>query len=74
MADEWSEHTTPEGREYWYNKTTQISSWEKPAGFVSFSSHPDTAGNGETVRCLLSHNLSPGTTATESLPPGNIVV
>ncbi|OAC99165.1 hypothetical protein MUCCIDRAFT_148938, partial [Mucor lusitanicus CBS 277.49] len=26
----WKEHTTPEGRKYWYNNVTRQSTWEKP--------------------------------------------
>jgi len=26
----WTEHTTPEGRKYWYNSKTQESTWVKP--------------------------------------------
>jgi len=26
----WTEHTTPEGRKYWYNNATKNSTWEKP--------------------------------------------
>ncbi|KAI8976452.1 hypothetical protein BDB01DRAFT_802905 [Pilobolus umbonatus] len=26
----WREHTTPEGRKYWYNNITKNSTWEKP--------------------------------------------
>ncbi|KAI7898550.1 uncharacterized protein BX663DRAFT_524529 [Cokeromyces recurvatus] len=26
----WKEHTTPEGRKYWYNNITRQSTWEKP--------------------------------------------
>ncbi|KAL6062821.1 Pre-mRNA-processing protein 40A [Balamuthia mandrillaris] len=29
-ASEWTEHTTAEGRKYYYNKRTQTSVWEKP--------------------------------------------
>ncbi|KAI8098062.1 uncharacterized protein B0P05DRAFT_523202 [Gilbertella persicaria] len=26
----WKEHTTPEGKKYWYNTATRASTWEKP--------------------------------------------
>lgn len=26
----WKEHTTAEGRKYWYNNITRQSTWEKP--------------------------------------------
>ncbi|KAI9472345.1 MAG: hypothetical protein EXX96DRAFT_653476 [Benjaminiella poitrasii] len=29
-APVWKEHTTPEGRKYWYNNITRQSTWEKP--------------------------------------------
>jgi len=31
-ASEWSEHKMPDGTPYWYNSTTGVSQWEKPAG------------------------------------------
>eukprot|EP01103_Thecamoeba_quadrilineata_P011773 TRINITY_DN2882_c0_g1_i1.p1 TRINITY_DN2882_c0_g1~~TRINITY_DN2882_c0_g1_i1.p1 ORF type:complete len:805 (-),score=233.01 TRINITY_DN2882_c0_g1_i1:29-2443(-) len=31
----WTEHTTPEGITYYFNKTSQQSVWEKPPGFKS---------------------------------------
>lgn len=30
---EWSEHKSPDGRIYYYNRITKKSSWEKPDGF-----------------------------------------
>jgi len=27
---EWSEHTTPDGKKYYFNSKTQVSTWEKP--------------------------------------------
>lgn len=27
---EWSEHTAPDGRTYYYNSVTKQSSWQKP--------------------------------------------
>ncbi|XP_052202335.1 pre-mRNA-processing protein 40A isoform X2 [Diospyros lotus] len=29
-ASDWQEHTSPDGRRYYYNKKTRQSSWEKP--------------------------------------------
>ena len=31
----WTEHTAPDGRKYYYNKSTGKSSWEKPAELQS---------------------------------------
>lgn len=31
---EWSEHTAPDGRKYYYNSRTKQSSWEKPVELV----------------------------------------
>ena len=28
--DEWKEYLTPEGKKYWYNTRTKVSSWNKP--------------------------------------------
>ncbi len=28
---DWTEHTAPDGRKYYYNSRTKQSSWEKPA-------------------------------------------
>lgn len=32
-ASVWSEHTTPDGKKYYYNNMTKQSVWEKPADF-----------------------------------------
>lgn len=29
-ATNWSEHDTPDGRKYWYNRVTQLSTYDKP--------------------------------------------
>lgn len=34
-ASDWSEHTTPEGKKYFYNAKTGVSTWEKPAELKS---------------------------------------
>ena len=35
VASVWTEHQTPEGRKYWYNKDTKESTWEKPSALKS---------------------------------------
>eukprot|EP00250_Pteridium_aquilinum_P017304 c23561_g1_i3 orf=1143-4538(-) len=30
LGSEWQEHTAPDGRRYYYNRMTKLSSWEKP--------------------------------------------
>ncbi|RVX22678.1 Pre-mRNA-processing protein 40A [Vitis vinifera] len=29
-SSDWQEHTSADGRRYYYNKKTRLSSWEKP--------------------------------------------
>ncbi|KAG2177831.1 hypothetical protein INT43_003078, partial [Umbelopsis isabellina] len=31
----WTEHTTPEGRKYWFNNATKTSTWEKPEDLLT---------------------------------------
>ena len=31
MEVEWTEHTAPDGRHYYFNRKTQVSSWDKPS-------------------------------------------
>ncbi|GER36382.1 pre-mRNA-processing protein 40A, partial [Striga asiatica] len=35
VPSDWKEHTTREGKKYYYNKRTKISSWEKPFELMS---------------------------------------
>jgi hypothetical protein len=35
--DEWCECVTPEGHVYWFNRKTEESSWDPPAGIKSTS-------------------------------------
>ena len=34
-ASEWVEHTTPQGRVYYYNSRTEASVWEKPESLMT---------------------------------------
>ncbi|KMS99697.1 hypothetical protein BVRB_1g021310 [Beta vulgaris subsp. vulgaris] len=34
-SSDWQEHTTPDGRRYYYNKKTKQSSWEKPSELMT---------------------------------------
>ena len=34
-ASEWVEHTTPQGRIYYYNSRTEASVWEKPESLMT---------------------------------------
>ncbi|CAI0464435.1 unnamed protein product [Linum tenue] len=34
-AQDWQEHTAPDGRRYYYNKRTRQSSWEKPLDLMT---------------------------------------
>lgn len=35
----WAEHKTPEGKTYYYNKTTRVSVWEEPAELTECVPH-----------------------------------
>lgn len=35
MSSVWTEHKAQDGRTYWYNKVTKVSSWEKPTELMS---------------------------------------
>ena len=35
-AFEWTEHTSPDGKIYYFNAKTQASVWEKPAALIEF--------------------------------------
>eukprot|EP00198_Chlamydomonas_reinhardtii_P003267 XP_001692603.1 WW domain protein [Chlamydomonas reinhardtii] len=40
-AKEWTEHTAPDGRKYYYNAKTKQSSWEKPDELLSGAEKTD---------------------------------
>jgi hypothetical protein len=40
---EWTEHTAPDGRKYFYNARTKQSSWEKPDELKT----PQVGGRGK---------------------------
>lgn len=44
VAADWSEYTTPEGKKYYYNKKTKISTWKRPDVFETAQG---TSGSGE---------------------------
>ncbi|XP_062112262.1 pre-mRNA-processing protein 40B-like [Humulus lupulus] len=35
IQSEWIEHTSPDGRKYYYNRRTKLSSWEKPIDLMT---------------------------------------
>lgn len=35
IKPDWTEHTAPDGRKYYYNSKTKQSSWQKPAALMS---------------------------------------
>jgi hypothetical protein len=35
LLQTWTEHTTPEGRKYWYNNASKSSTWEKPEDLLT---------------------------------------
>ena len=43
-TSEWVEHTTPQGRIYYYNSRTEASVWEKPESLM-------TAGEKHLAKC-----------------------
>ena len=43
-ASEWVEHTTPQGRIYYYNSRTEASVWEKPESLM-------TSGEKHLAKC-----------------------
>jgi pre-mRNA-processing factor 40 len=32
---EWTEHSAPDGRKYYYNNRTKVSSWSKPEDLMT---------------------------------------
>ena len=42
----WSDHTTPDGKTYYYNKVTRQSVWEKPKDFELVMPLPVNFGGG----------------------------
>ena len=48
----WSEHTSPEGKKYYYNSETQESVWEKPQELKDWEVRNETQTKGEiNTRC-----------------------
>ncbi|CAA0830988.1 Pre-mRNA-processing protein 40A [Striga hermonthica] len=43
VPSDWKEHTTREGKKYYYNKRTKISSWEKPFELMSPTERADAS-------------------------------
>eukprot|EP00252_Welwitschia_mirabilis_P018797 TRINITY_DN4200_c0_g1_i1.p1 TRINITY_DN4200_c0_g1~~TRINITY_DN4200_c0_g1_i1.p1 ORF type:complete len:676 (-),score=162.75 TRINITY_DN4200_c0_g1_i1:328-2355(-) len=39
LMSDWSEHTSPEGHKYYYNRVTGASQWDKPAELVAAEQH-----------------------------------
>ncbi|XP_022941975.1 pre-mRNA-processing protein 40A-like isoform X1 [Cucurbita moschata] len=44
-SSEWREHTSADGRRYYYNKNTKISSWEKPFELMTPVERADASTN-----------------------------
>ncbi|XP_041990225.1 pre-mRNA-processing protein 40A-like isoform X2 [Salvia splendens] len=42
-SSDWREHTTREGKKYFYNKRTRISSWEKPLELMTPTERADAS-------------------------------
>ena len=55
----WSEHTTPEGKTYYYNKVTRQSVWEKPKDFELVMPLPAGFGGGPPPQGLSPNGASP---------------
>ncbi|XP_050943435.1 pre-mRNA-processing protein 40A isoform X1 [Cucumis melo] len=61
-SSEWREHTSPDGRRYYYNKKTKISSWEKPFELMTaielgalFKSHCGQSFEGKDKSSLVQY-------------------
>eukprot|EP00466_Bigelowiella_natans_P013563 jgi/Bigna1/88869/estExt_fgenesh1_pg.C_390118 len=48
-ADDWTVHKTPEGREYFYNVKTQVTTWDKPACLLQGSSSRGGGGGSASA-------------------------
>ncbi|KAL3696119.1 hypothetical protein R1sor_010195 [Riccia sorocarpa] len=42
-ASDWQEHTAPDGRRYYHNKRTKLSSWEKPVELMTPTERADAS-------------------------------
>jgi len=40
---DWAEHTTQDGKKYWYNQKSKLSQWEDPRKFVGTADPRNTA-------------------------------
>uniref|UniRef100_A0A803P2W9 Pre-mRNA-processing protein 40A n=1 Tax=Cannabis sativa TaxID=3483 RepID=A0A803P2W9_CANSA len=45
IQSEWLEHTSPDGRKYYYNRRTKLSSWEKPVDLMTPIERADASTN-----------------------------
>ncbi|XP_062083076.1 pre-mRNA-processing protein 40A-like isoform X2 [Humulus lupulus] len=45
IQSEWIEHTSPDGRKYYYNRRTKLSSWEKPIDLMTPIERADASTN-----------------------------
>lgn len=46
-AEDWAEYKSPDGRPYYYNKVTLLSTWEKPQALIDADSNDENKSAGE---------------------------
>ncbi|KAG8043158.1 hypothetical protein GUJ93_ZPchr0203g2859 [Zizania palustris] len=73
-SSDWQEHTSADGKKYYYNKKTRQSSWEKPAELMTpleplSGCHVSNATTNSTFRKGVKPRPDQETEATTGAPP-----
>lgn len=59
-ASDWKEFTAPDGRKYYYNSTTKVSSWTMPDELKKGSETPSAAKASPAAHGTPSIQVQPG--------------
>ena len=75
-SNQWKQHTTKDGRTYYYNTITKATQWNPPAGFpASTASAGDSIrtpskGSSSELKATLDNNPSSKSSEPDDLPTG----